>query len=1487
MKVKSINLLFLTALGCFLISTALLSADDGTPLEKGIPRKEIHFEITDDKGWTKIREVLGEDPAFDSRAGYFRTVPAGEIIDLSISVDGKSVTSQLLSVTEADQLRIETAKRDAQPSSLYFYGYPAVKTAGVALERGRRFEVAYSQLLTLENALYKYVYPVAGAQAETDSKAPLKITGAIKAENPIAVIYSPTHDISIQREDNNHVSISFEGALGDSNPEFVLYYAPTERDFALHLLTHRRVGERGYFQLFISPNPALRKKMPGEDVVFVLDNSESMVGPKLPLAKQAVVSFLERLVDKDRFNIITSDGTQFQREWASSSDFDTPAATQSKDKDAAIQFMDGVTSKSDTDLYQSLLKALATFDFDTASGFDTASPTQPTATQSKDDSETSFRARQIVLLTDGVVVPTEEQIATLRTQNAGKARINVFGLGYRGASPLLKQLAAENGGILRHIESSDALNQEIAALFDQATSLVLTNVQVETNRLEGVAPLTNRGYNPLKTRGFSLVYPTKIPHLSENSQFILVGRYSEAGKHLITLSGNKFNEPVSYTYEVELPLENPANGFIPRLWSAHRANHLVSAISRDGGNEYYHAMLLRHSRRYGIKHPRLRGFRQIWNPGARELEALRRPFEIVSGAAAIEESLQLDVLNALRRPRVVDAFPDGTKIRNVEDKTFYSTGGVWVDAEYRDGQKSESMDYGSEGYFALLKAKPSFGKFLSIGVNLILCDRDISYFIGPQGQEVSQTLKVGASIEAKTESIDSLKGPEIKSHPYREMLGDSKINIPQVANFIPYDMMFGHFESLNTLLDLSDFLELWDVDALRISDFAHGFRNRSKKLQRQLCLDLPEELRRIADILMTDVSLVINDLFLTDGSDVTLIFHLKNKTVFRGLRNATINTTKLRQPETQINVEEYGGVHIQIVKTPDREISAYSAYLGNYIVISNSPVALKRIIDTQQGRVDSLASRWDYRYMRSILSSEQGAFLYLGDDFVRKMVGPKLRIKRMRRITCKANLTDLNVAAKAYQLENGSVESIGTLLTNGYLRSLPQCPDDGEYQLLADGTVVCSKHGSLRNLTFLSELSIDAITPQEKRQYQEFEERYHDYFRRYFDPIGIEVHLSDEALSLKTCILPLIENSQYNQVRDLAGGKPIVFQTAKGLFPSAIGMVSVKLNVFDDYKPDLSHIADPRIRAEMAHAKASVEREWNWNRKEDIFSWIGNEMSILIGDWAPARDFRNMAQLPTLAVVLGVKDKALAAEFVEKIIQSASRYLSIQPKVTHRGVEIRGIETFIPGYYAITENRLIISTQIDAVKTLIDADIKGDNAIQIPGLSRRSRIEIDQHTSAALAALPETRNISLMANPSISTHMRRYLLELSEKNAQTDCQRNLTRLDSLAQMYQESLGIAPSDFSLPQLQENGYLNQLPSCPDGGEYTYNAQEQATVCNLHGSRRQFTKSKMPPAGSSLFKVLETVKAISTSLQFTEEGVVTILNFILDGSRGNSKN
>jgi hypothetical protein len=412
----------------------------------------------------------------------------------------------------------------------------------------------------------------------------------------------------------------------------------------------------------------------------------------------------------------------------------------------------------------------------------------------------------------------------------------------------------------------------------------------------------------------------------------------------------------------------------------------------------------------------------------------------------------------------------------------------------------------------------------------------------------SRLLGAAADRGPRTVALASVKGIEVDEHPWEKMLAGKHPEVESLARFVPHDNYYVTFRGLAPLLACSAALDEWVGSLLGAYQLGSRDYRVRQRYEKQLCLDSAALGTAVKPGLVRAVVLTGSDVYLGEGSDVSVLFHVTDAGAFRAAVEPYVQAARkehgggLREQK-----DEYRGATVESFVTSLREVSLHRAVAGDVVIHSNSAVALRRLLDTQAGRRKALADGLDFRYMRGIYPHNDKAedgFLFLPDAFIRQLVGPASKIKHNRRQEALASLALVSHAARFVAWETGKLpaDQAALLAGSGLLAEEITVPDgkaatwDGQRQL-----AVSEVYNTRAFATPLLELSIDAVTPWEEGVYARFREEYTRLWRRYFDPVGMRLSLGERQLRLETYILPLVHSSAYHELRDRAGGGTTTF----------------------------------------------------------------------------------------------------------------------------------------------------------------------------------------------------------------------------------------------------------------------------------------------------------------------------------------------------------
>jgi hypothetical protein len=398
--------------------------------------------------------------------------------------------------------------------------------------------------------------------------------------------------------------------------------------------------------------------------------------------------------------------------------------------------------------------------------------------------------------------------------------------------------------------------------------------------------------------------------------------------------------------------------------------------------------------------------------------------------------------------------------------------------------------------------------------------------------------------------IAQIQGVTVTSHPFEEMLAGKEGGRLPLADFVPADRFFVYWGKPATMLgylgDGCGFLS-------RLGALTAGgsvlYDLKARYLAR-LGMDEAWLTQVLTSGLVTEMGLALPDLFLVDGTDVTVVARVPGLALLQPLL-AKLGVAGLKEGEVTAQNLANGDV-------------AYWSCVADVLFVSTSRTELDAVLSlrTNQGK-DSLGQSAEFRYMLTQLppGAQTRAYVYFSDPFIRRLVGPATKIGQLRRLTTAARLEMVTAAALLYQLDAHPEPPTIELLTKyGYL---PATYAGGEFALQADLSAESATYGGLTRLATLASRPVESATAEEAEAYKFYVENYSRYWRQFFDPIALRLdECGDGRLELTTFILPLLDSPIYNGLRDILAnrekGGPLQVPTVQ---PPAV--VGLSLNLTD------------------------------------------------------------------------------------------------------------------------------------------------------------------------------------------------------------------------------------------------------------------------------------------------------------------------------------
>jgi Ca-activated chloride channel family protein len=688
----------------------------GDQLEVKYHRVDVN--IADQVATTKIDQIFHNPNDWVAQGTYVFPIPEGATIDHFVMyVNGEPVEAKILTAEEARAIYTEIVRKMRDPALLEYVGQGAIQVSVFPIPPGedRRVEIEYRQVLTADTGLVRYVYPL---NTERFSAAPLEqvsVHVTVDSAEPIRAVYSPTHEVAIDRTDDRRFSAGWEASNVTPNTDFELIYTVSPDAIGANLLSYwDAAAQEGTFLLLAAPGISANQATVAKDVIVVLDTSGSMEGEKMEQAKVAVNYVLEHLNSEDRFNIVEfSTGVRIYANGLQ------PASAAP----AAVTWVTNLQSTGGTDINRALLEGMAM--------------TQPE------------RPTYVLFLTDGL--PTEGEVDipailnNVRQAAPDNVRLFAFGVGDDVDTVLLDTLVQEHHGSSAYVRPGERLDEAVSTFYARISTPLLTDVSLQVDGVQ-----------------VEEIYPQPLPDIFAGTQLVVVGKYRAGGPAKLTLTGNVNGQIQTYVYEDRSFATGGGDEFLPRLWATRKIGYLLNQIRLHGENQEWIQAIVDLSVRYGIVTPYTSYLiteddilsQQGRAAAAEEAVATSEPASS-SGADAVERAQGAGGMassdQAAPAPPADGEGDDGYggegggAVQIVGQRTFLLQDGVWIETTFDTASMTTiKVQFASDDYFKLMDLFPDLAEAFALGDRVIAISNGIAFEVTPDPQPPIDFAALGA-----------------------------------------------------------------------------------------------------------------------------------------------------------------------------------------------------------------------------------------------------------------------------------------------------------------------------------------------------------------------------------------------------------------------------------------------------------------------------------------------------------------------------------------------------------------------------------------------------------------------------------------------------------------------------------------------------------------------------------------------------------------------
>jgi len=522
--------------------------------------------------------------SFDStiEALYTFPLPENSAVDSMIMVIGKKRIRGIIKERGEARAMYEQARHDGKTASLLEQERPNIFTQSIAniLPNDTiQVEISYVQELKYRGGCYTFNFPmivgpryIPGNELKPEEQGTVyptdQVSDAHRITPPIIppemrsghtislslymnagielkAIGSPSHKIKITNKTEKTCSVEILPNDQIPNKDFMLEYRVAGNELENIILFQREKENRGFIQLIMVPKISVEEQeiFPRE-LVFVVDNSGSMMGEPIEKCKEIMKLCLKNMRKDDLFRVIKFSG---------STDIMSPVSLPATEANVkkALQYVDKMSGGGGTEM----MKAInAIFD----------SP------------ETPGRKMLVLFLTDGFVGNESMILSTIRDR-LGSSRVFSVGVGSSINHYLLEGMAHTGRGVCTVIRQDGEAEKVLKEFYSLIDAPVLTDIRVKWKNIETSEP-----------------QPAAIPDLFQGQPLVITAKYSGRTEGEVIVSGNL---PGGRAYKKNLQIKSPnmqnCNSIISTLWARQKIHELSLSGNRIFGEMAYEPQMLK------------------------------------------------------------------------------------------------------------------------------------------------------------------------------------------------------------------------------------------------------------------------------------------------------------------------------------------------------------------------------------------------------------------------------------------------------------------------------------------------------------------------------------------------------------------------------------------------------------------------------------------------------------------------------------------------------------------------------------------------------------------------------------------------------------------------------------------------------------------------------------------------------------------------------
>ncbi len=527
-------------------SRMVVMGEDG--IVGDLPLEHTQAEITVEGSiqLATVRQVYGNPYDEVIEAVYVFPLPeSGAVYSMSMTIGDRLIQGEIKERQEAVRI-YEEAISEGRTAALLEQERPNIftQTVGNILPGDSIvIEIRYAAPVAYNDGTWEVVYPmvvgprfIPGGVEDADRITPaivpegtrsgydIELSLEVNPGLPVREFDCENHAISTRIDADGVLQVELSRENEIPNRDFVFSYRTAGDAIGAGVISH--YGDLGgHFMLMLEPDAEVDPDdIAPKEVFFVVDNSGSMSGQPMEVAKETVRQFVAGMNPGDSFQIMRFSET-------ASALSSHPLENTPRNVQRGIEYIDAMYGMGGTMMIEGVRACV---------GY----PEDPE------------RMRYIIFLTDGYIGNETEILSELRTTLGENMRLFSIGVGSSVNRYLIEGLAEEGRGYATYVGLDQDPKTAVEDIYDKINNPYLVNIEIDWGNLD----VTD-------------VYPREIRDLYDGEPMVVVGRYDEPGRDEITIRGTVGGRPWEQTMSVRL-VSRRGTEAADRLWARSKIHHL-------------------------------------------------------------------------------------------------------------------------------------------------------------------------------------------------------------------------------------------------------------------------------------------------------------------------------------------------------------------------------------------------------------------------------------------------------------------------------------------------------------------------------------------------------------------------------------------------------------------------------------------------------------------------------------------------------------------------------------------------------------------------------------------------------------------------------------------------------------------------------------------------------------------------------------------------